>query len=164
MAALYDEVCLKAFPDDEAVDRLMTAKGATPLTPEQVRVTFNDDPGCGWLLKDGQRNIQVMLELPPYHACSVRRTLMPGFAIAEYRAITETYKSTRPGFAEMQPQLTEIQDFRISARGESRALPDGRTEALLVIDQQATDPGRRAAGAIGVDIRFVHQIIDRDAR
>jgi hypothetical protein len=164
MAALYDEVCLKAFPDDAAVDRLMAEKGAAPLTPEQAQITLRGDPGRGWLLKDGDRNIQIMLELPPFHACSVRRTLAPGFGIFEYRAATDRFKATRPGFAPEREQVSEAEGVRIRGLGESRVLPDGKTETLFIFDQQVTDPARRARGQIGVDIRFVHQIIDRDAR
>jgi hypothetical protein len=82
MAALYDEVCLKAFPDDAAVDRLMAEKGAAPLTPEQAQITLRGDPGRGWLLKDGERNIQIMLELPPFHACSVPGRWPPASAFS----------------------------------------------------------------------------------
>jgi len=163
MVALYDEVCLQAFPDDGAVDRLMEAKGAVSLSPEEVRVTFQGDPGRGWLLKEGERHIQIMLELPPFHACSVRRTLSPGFGIFEYRTAADAFKATRQGFVPVQEEVTESRGIRIRAQGEHRQLPDGRTEALLIIDQQVSDPARRARGEVGVDIRFVHQIVDASA-
>jgi hypothetical protein len=167
MLTLYDEVCLKAFPDDKAIDALMAAEGAVPLTPEQVRVTFNDDPGRGWLLDDGDRKIQIMLELPPYHACSVRGTTPNGFGdLTAYRDLTAAFKQTRPGFEPAGPydmDRPELQ-IHIHAIGEARKLQDGMSETLLLFDQRVTDPQRRANGETGVDIRFVHQIIDKGAR
>ena len=44
---LYEAACLKTFPDDAAIDALMTQRGAKPLTAEQVKVTLRDDPGRG---------------------------------------------------------------------------------------------------------------------
>ena len=72
ITALYDEACLQAFPNDDQIDALMARKGATPLTPDEVKVTLRDDPGRGWRLKDGERNVLIFLETPPFHACSVR--------------------------------------------------------------------------------------------
>lgn len=164
LVALYDEICLKAFPDDQAVDSLMAAKGATALTPEQVRVTLKDDPGRGWLLKDGNRTIQVMLELPPYHACSVRRTTPQGFGdLTAYRAVTDAFKQTRPGFAPAGPVDQDMGAIHIHALGEARTMPGGKTETLYLFDQHVTDPARRARGETAVNIRFVHQIIDAGA-
>jgi len=158
MVALYDEVCLQAFPDDAAVDAVMEAQGARALTPEEVRVTFRNDPGRGWLLDDGDRNIQIMLELPPYHACSVRRTTDGGFGdLTAYEAVTARYKATHPGFATVDDQAMDREGIRIRMSGELRELPDGRTETLYLFDQTHADRP-------GVDIRFVHQIVAADAR
>lgn len=165
LVTLYDEVCLKTFPDDAAVDALMAAKGATALTPEEVRVTFRNDPGRGWLLEDGDRTIQIMLELPPYHACSVRRMTSQGFGdLTAYRAVAEAYKATRPGFAPIEPMETDMDGLHIRATGEIRSLPDGHSETLYLFDQQVIDPARRAAGETTVNIRFVHQIVSPDSR
>lgn len=160
MVSLYDEVCLKAFPDDKAVAQLLTAKGATELTPEQVRVTLRDDPGRAWLLPDGERQVQVTLELPPYHACSVRRTTAGGFGdLGAYRAVVGAYKTTRPGFVPVADQNFDRDGIHIHAGGELRPLPDGSHETLYLFDQRVIDPERRARGETAVDIRFLHQII-----
>ncbi len=165
MVALYDEVCLKAFPDDAAVDALMQAKGAKALTPDEVRVTFNDDPGRGWLLADGDRNIQIMLELPPYHACSVRRSTDGGFGdLAAYRAVAEAFKAAHPGFAPVAEQQADIGAYHAHMAGELRELPDGGAETLYMFDQVYRDPARQAATGNRVDIRFVHQIVSPDAQ
>lgn len=165
MVALYDELCLDAFPDDDTVDALMAAKGATPLTPEEVRVTFNDDPGRGWLLDDGDIKIQIMIEMPPYHACSVRWMTDDGFVdLSDYEAVTDRFKASRPAFSEPEPQEGDVAGFHIAAITESRPLPDGGTEALLAIEQRVTDTQRRANGETRVSVRFVHQIISPGAR
>jgi hypothetical protein len=165
LVALYDEVCLKAFPDDAAVDALMAAKGATPLTPEEVRVTFRNDPGRGWILQDDGRNIQVMLELPPYHACSVRRWTAAGFGdLSAYRAVTESFKATRPGFAPVDEQQADLDGYHIHMSGELRELPDGGAETLYLFDQEYLDQARAAATDAPFNIRFVHQIVSPDAR
>lgn len=55
MVALYDQACVKTFPDDKAVEALMVARGAKELSPEAVKVTMRDDPARGWNLGDGGR-------------------------------------------------------------------------------------------------------------
>ena len=158
MASLFDEVCLQAFPSDAAVDRVMAAKGTTPLTPDQVQVTLVDDPGRGWSLKDGARDILVFLELPPFHACSVRRftEVVPTFS--HYRTVADAFERAHPGFVPAQPYDADKGDIHIHAVGEQRMLPGGGSESLLVFDQHVVDPARRAKGETGVNLRFVHQI------
>jgi hypothetical protein len=162
LAALYDELCLKAFPDDAAVDAVMASKGAVPLTPEEVRVTFHDDPGRGWLLADGDREVQIMLELPPYHACSVRRfTVAKPGSLASYRAIADAYARSHPGFAPLKEREGDVGDIHVHSVGESRVLPDGTTETLYVFDQHINGPKGHANGETSVEFRFVHQIRDK---
>lgn len=155
MVAIFDELCLRAFPDDAAVDAVMAAKGATPLTPEQVRVTFPNDPGRGWLLADGERKSQIMLELPPYHACSIRRFVESGTtALDGYRALAAAYEQAHPGFAPIDPIDRDINGIRVHGTGETRVLPDGTAESLYLIDQHTTGDD----GAERVEIRFVRQL------
>jgi hypothetical protein len=155
MTALYDQVCLKTFPDDKAVEALMMAQGARPLTPDEVKVTMRDDPARGWALKDG--NATVWVEFPPYHACSVRWNTSEIGDLREYRSISDGYERTVGGFTPINPFDTDYGDIHVHAVGEQRTLPDGSTEALFVFDQHITDPKRRAAGETGVSLRFVHQ-------
>src|SRR4051812_32891574 len=71
MTALYEQVCLKIFPDDKAVEALMMKESVRELTPYEVKVTMRDDPAGGWYMaQDG--SVSVWLEFPPFHACSVR--------------------------------------------------------------------------------------------
>lgn len=160
MVALYDEVCLKTFPYDDQVDALMTAKGAKALTAEQAKVTLRDDPGRGWSIEDGDKAIQVMIELPPYHACSVRRMTAGGLTdAAAYRTAIDRFKQTRPGFTTVAPIEMDREDLHIRASGEQRNLSGGSAETLLVYEQAVTDAKRRAAGETAINLRFVHQLV-----
>jgi hypothetical protein len=165
MAALYDEICLRTFPDDAAVDALMKAKGAKPMTPEEVKVTLNEDPGRGWLVPDGDRTIEVTVEMPPYPACVVRRMTPSGFSdLGPYQAVAEPFRQSHPGFGPAGHFDRDVGDLHIHATGDIRPLPGGRSETLYIFDQRITDAARRASGETGVQVRFVHQIVEADAR
>jgi hypothetical protein len=48
MVALYDQVCLRAFPDDGAAARAVSRYRATRLSSDEIRPLLHDDPGIGW--------------------------------------------------------------------------------------------------------------------
>lgn len=158
MATLYDEICLKAFPDDGKLDKVVKAKGATALTPEEVRVTLVDDPGHGWRIADPGGDILVILELPPYHACSVRWSGPVGAPDwAPYQAVIAPYLAARSGWATLPPTQMDRGDVHISATMTGRMDARG-SEALMIFDQTPLDPTRRAAPDTKADRRFVHQL------
>jgi hypothetical protein len=156
MTALYEQVCLKAFPDDKAVAALMAKRGARELTRDEVKVTMRDDPARGWdIAQDGSAS--VWLEFPPFHSCSVRWNAPDIGELHEYRAIADAYERARGGFHPIDPLEGDQGDIHIHAVGEQRVLPDRTAESLFVFDQHISDPKRRAAGETGVVLRFVHQ-------
>jgi hypothetical protein len=155
MAGLYEEICLKTFPDDKAIDALMTAKGAQPLSPEDVKVTLGDDPGRAWNLPD--KSATIWLELPPYHACSVRWSSPQFGDLSRYREVADKYERKQGGFSTIEPFEGDAGPIHIHAVGEQRPLPDGGTESLFIFDQQISDQKRRDAGETGYVLRFVHQ-------
>jgi hypothetical protein len=155
MATLYDEVCLKTFPDDKAVETLMKGQAARELSPSEVTVTMRDDPARGWELKSGEAT--VWIEFPPYHACSVRWNSPKIDDLAPYRTVADDYERAQGGFEFTKPLEADQGDIHIHLVGEQRTLSDGRTESLMVVDQQIANPKRRAAGETGVVLRFVHQ-------
>jgi hypothetical protein len=162
MVALYDEVCLQTFPIDGQVDALMAGKGATPLTSDQVRVTLRDDPGRGWYVTQGGRTYTVFLELPPFHACSVRANVgSTPYDLGRYRVVADAFASAHPGFKAQPPMDGDQGAIQMHGETEYRDLPGGGSESLMVIDQHITDPARRAKGETGVVLRFVHQIMTR---
>src|SRR5690349_7506136 len=72
MLAVYDEACLRDFPDDAAVQRMMAARNATALSRDELRGYLRDDPGTGWRVNGATAQFVVTIEAPPYHACGVR--------------------------------------------------------------------------------------------
>jgi hypothetical protein len=154
MTALYEQACLKAFPDDKEVEALMTARHARELTPEEVRVTMVDDPARGWEL---QGNATVWIEFPPYHACSVRWNAPQIGDLQNYRKLVRAYETAAGRFRPIAAYDIDQGDIHIHAVGEQRMLPDKSTESLFIVDQHINDPKRREAGDTGVVIRFVHQ-------
>lgn len=155
ITALYDEVCLKAFPNDKAVEALMRSREAVEYTPEQMKVTFGDDPGRGWELRDGSAS--VWLEFPPYHACSVRWNAREFGGLGPYRSVVRRYEQQHGGFVPMKAMERDMGDIHVRATGERRRLANGSWETLYVFDQHITDARRQAAGETGFVLRFVHQ-------
>ena len=155
MTALYEQVCLKAFPDDHAVEALMTAQKARELSPEEVRITMRDDPARGWELQDG--NATVWIEFPPFHSCSVRWNAPRIGDLHAYRTIASEYERAAGGFHRMAPFDDDHGDIHIHAVGERRTFADKRSESLMIFDQHISDPKLRADGETGVVLRFVHQ-------
>jgi hypothetical protein len=155
MTTLYQQVCLKTFPDDQAVANLMIARNARELAPAEVRVTMGDDPARGWDLNDGGATLWI--EFPPFHACSVRWSTPQIGALSAYRTVANEYESAVGGFDRIEPFDNDQGDIHVHAVGEQRTLPDQSAEALFVIDQQINNPKRREAGETGFSIRFVHQ-------
>ena len=160
MTALYEDVCLKAFPNDKAVEAAMRSRKARGLTPEEVRVTMRDDPGRGWELQD--KSASVWLEFPPYHACSVRWNASELGDLAPYRAVTRSYQEQQGGFVPMKTMERDMGDINVRAIGERRRLANGSWETMYVFDQHITDAKRRAAGETGYVLRFVHQFRSAD--
>jgi hypothetical protein len=155
MVALYDQACLKAFPDDKAVEALMSARNARPLTPDEVKATMRDDPSRGWELHG--EDATVWIEFPPFHACSVRWNASEIGDLREYRAIAAKYERALGGFQPIDPLDGDQGSIHVHAVGEQRILQDRSAESLFIFDQHITDPARRAAGETGVVVRFVHQ-------
>ena len=159
MAALYDEVCLKAFPTDGAVDAAMVHRGATPLSASQIKAILRDDAGRGWRLSDGDLSFDVVLESPPFKACSVRAVQnMSASDLSPYRAVIAVFKETYPGFVAQPPMDVERNGIRIHAEYEARPLPGGGGEVLIAIDQRVVDASQLTPGTTATPLRFVHQI------
>ncbi|MBI0474524.1 hypothetical protein D9601_03995 [Sphingomonas sp. MA1305] len=163
MATLYDEICLHTFPDDAALDRLMSAKKATPLSASDVRIILRDDPGRGWLLRDGGERFTVTLELPPFHACSLRAAHPSAGPtdLTAYQRVAASYVARTGGFSAQPPIELDQGGIHIHGEIQTRALPNGDSDNLIVVDQRIADPSQLAAGTTATPLRFVHQIAPR---
>jgi hypothetical protein len=156
MAALYDQICLQTFQDNEKIVALKVTYKAREYSSDEVKVTMVDDPARGWQLEN--EGASVWIEFPPYHACSVRWNAPEIGSLQPYRDLANRYEHSRTGFQPVNPYEVDKGGIHIHAVGEQRTMPDRRTEALFFFDRHITDPTRRAAGATGFVLRFVHQI------
>ncbi|MBV9883435.1 MAG: hypothetical protein JO276_10545 [Sphingomonadaceae bacterium] len=155
MIALYDEICLRAFPSDQAVAQAMAAHGAAPMASAEVRIYLHDDPGRGWNLTGRTAPFQVTLEAPPYHACGIRTMTVAGFPdMAPYHALARRFEG-EGGYRSFGPQSMDMDDIQTTGAGEQRALPNG-AEALMVFLTTPSGKHRDAAHQ-AVEVRFVHQ-------
>lgn len=163
MIALYDELCLRAFPDDDAVARAVAQHDARPLSPDQVRRFLHDDPGIGWEVRGRTGPFNVTIEQsPPYHACAVRTMTADGFAdLGPYQALAARYEQGR-GFERITPMEREVGDLHVAGGGERRIGPGDSSESLLVMLTRAAD-AYRTRGHTAVEVRFAHQYVGAQA-
>lgn len=153
---VYDNVCLRAFPNDEAAARALAARGASAMQGDEVRIYLHDDPGRGWNLRGRTGLFRVTIEAPPFHACGVRTMTAAGFPdMAPYRALADRFEAGG-GYQSFPPVTRDVDNIRVSGGGERR-VAGGRAESLMVILSTPADKDRDPAHS-AIEVRFVHQI------
>jgi hypothetical protein len=159
MIALYDELCLRAFPDDDAVARAVARYDARPLSPDQVRRFLHDDPGIGWEVRGRTGPFNVTIEQsPPYHACAVRTLTVSGFAdLGPYQALAARYEQGG-GFERITPMDRDVGDVHVVGGRERRIGPGDSSESLLVMLTSAAE-AYRTRGHTAIEVRFAHQYV-----
>ena len=164
MVTLYDEVCLRAFPDDDAASRAVSRYRATPLSPADVRRFLHDDPGIGWRIEGRTGRIHLTIEQsPPYHTCAVRAMTAAGFQdMSPYRSVTARYEQDR-SYQQIAPIDRVVGALRIVGGGDRRIDPDGSSESLLFAIT-TPDGEAREGGMTAVEVRFAHQYYRQAAR
>jgi len=160
MLTLYDRVCLHDFPNDAAIERGMAASKARPLSSDEVRVTLQNDSGRGWeIASTNGAGLLVILESPPYHACSVRSATGVSSDVGDYRRLAASYEAGQGGgFESIGDQSASMGDVAIHAFGEQRKRADGTTESLFAIEQHFTGTGLPPTNTITSGFRLVHHI------
>lgn len=166
MTQLFDWVCLRAFPDQGAVDRAMSQAGGTAMKPGQVRAYLHDDPGRGWMLARPEATYVVTIEDPPYRACAVRRMTASGFpTVAPYLAAIREYAAgQRRALGKPFDQAIRTPDgLDISATiWPVGGLPDGSADGVMLFRTNYhggyAGPLAGDAGGVGMEVRFVHQL------
>ena len=156
MLDIYESACLRAFPDDRAVGRLMTQRGATALSEAEVHIYLHEDPGHGWRLEGRTGIFNLTIEEPPYHACAVRTMTPAGFSdLGPYQALANRYEEGG-GYRPLNHMQFTRDNLEVAGGGEQRATRDGGSESLLVI---VTTPvsAYRERGETAVEVRFTHQ-------
>jgi len=156
MIEIYDSICLRAFPDDEAVARAVAARGGTAMNEAEVRRYLHNDPGRGWDVAGRTARFHLTVEAPPFHACGVRTLTAAGFPdMAPYRALADRYEAGG-GFEPIRSVSREIDNLTVTGAGEGRQGGPKGSETLLVM-LTTPSPSTRDAAHSGVEVRFVHQ-------
>jgi hypothetical protein len=157
MVALYDEICLRAFPDDDAAARAVARYRAVPLSEAEIRRFLHDDPGIGWQISGRTGRFDLTIEqAPPYHGCGVRTMTAAGFAdIRPYQALAARFERGG-GFERITPIDRVVGELRIVGGGERHIDPDGSSESLLIAITTPTGD-HRAQGMTAIEVRFAHQ-------
>jgi hypothetical protein len=152
---IYDSVCLRAFPNDEAVARAMAARGATAMGDAELRIYLHDDPGRGWNLAGRTARFRLTVEAPPFHACGLRTMTAAGFPdMAPYRALADRFEAGG-GYRSLGPQSMEVGNIHTTGAGEQRPIRGG-AESLMVFLSTPSEK-TRDAGHNAVEVRLVHQ-------
>lgn len=158
MLTLYDEICLKTFPDDAAVARAAEARGAVPMTEAEIRSFLHDDPGRGWRIAGKTAAFQLTVEAPPYHACGVRTNTVAGFpSMQPYQDLIARYGKGRT-FQKIGPINQEVEGAQSVGAGDM-AMKGKLAEGLLIFTAQPLPANRTSAGD-AIQVRFVHQLVD----
>ncbi|HEU4550645.1 MAG TPA: hypothetical protein VFS01_13175 [Rhizomicrobium sp.] len=71
--SLFSDYCLKQFPDDKALTERAAGEGHRPLSPAEVGAFLHVDPGVGWMIAGRETSYVLTVQVPPYHACALRR-------------------------------------------------------------------------------------------
>jgi hypothetical protein len=158
MLTLYDEICLKAFPDDAAVARAVETRRATAMTEAEVKSFLHADPGRGWRIAGRTATFNLTVEAPPFHACGVRTNTVAGFpTMKPYQDLVARYGKGR-SFQKIGPLSQEIEGAQSVGAGDM-AMKGPLAEGLLVFTAQPL-PAHRAASGDAIQVRFVHQLVD----
>jgi hypothetical protein len=161
LIALYDEICLRAFPDDAAATRVAARHNPRPLSAEEVHRFLHDDPGFGWAISGRTGRFDVTIEQsPPYHTCAIRTMTAAGFAdLGPYQILAQEYERGR-NFQRITPMDRDIPgNIHVTGGGERLDAPDGvSSESLLVAITRASD-ALRARGSTAIEVRFAHQYV-----
>jgi len=99
---LFSAYCLKRFPDDTSLAAQAVGDGHRALSPAEVGSFLHVDPGLGWMIAGHETSYVLTVQVPPFHACAVRRyseTLLdsaPFIAAARAFAASEGHKLAPP--------------------------------------------------------------------
>ncbi len=161
MVNLYGDICLKLFPDDEALAKAMQDRHATPMPEADVKDYLRDDQGVGWIVAGKTAEFRVTVEVPPFHACVIRSTTKAGFSdLTAYNNLIQLEEISWGGHADIPNSSFTREGTVTEASGHARLRPDGKIETLLIGTTKVVDPAL-AVRLTGIEVRFVHQIVSR---
>jgi hypothetical protein len=104
----FGEICLRKFPDDNAVKSHMREAKNEEMRIDQVAQFLKTDPGIGWFRQSEHGQYAITLEFPPYHACAVRKVFRgapkPAFATAFQQLIKASFGDKGTKVSPLKPR------------------------------------------------------------
>jgi hypothetical protein len=153
LVEMFAGVCLEKFPDDTAVRQFATEKGLAVIPDDRLRAMLGTDPGEGWLQNTARGQYVLTIELPPYHACAIRKSesAAPDF-LGPLSPVIAAWAATQSGarLKQLPPQTAQVGGLPAQVyqwvldRG-----PGKQAETLMAIVTNATSR---------VEVRLVRQI------
>jgi hypothetical protein len=169
---LYDELCIKDFPDDNLVAAFLSSYAARPMTTAEVQRYLHSDPGAGWYIRTSTALYGVTIEQPPFHTCAIRRMTPEGgipeqigkvaAAVREYAAsISGSVAPIRPNQTQLPGGATVISvgSGVVDATGK----PSDTFGIFLSNQHGMVSPPwvEFATPGVGVEVRLTRQVIGR---
>ena len=78
LTQLFTALCLKAFPDQAALEAAVKLQSQSPLSAEQAKVYLPEGSGKGWLVRTSDSLFAVTVEDAPNQTCAVREMTPDG--------------------------------------------------------------------------------------
>jgi hypothetical protein len=133
---VFDDICLKKFPDDTKIAAYAEARHFSPLSPEIISKMLGKDPAVGWTQKGGFGDYVITIERPPFHTCAVRKQFLEMPDIHESFATTlEVWRASLAGakITERPMQSPAIGGIVAQLYAFAMSAPGAQNEALLAI-------------------------------
>jgi hypothetical protein len=176
MAALYQRLCLAAFPDPSAVGAALASLHAARVSPNETEGLLDGEPGSAWRIETATAQDILTIDDPPYNSCALLRITRDGFptalpyiaAVQDYARrkslamgrVTSLDETLSSGATEqvLQTPLTPLRK-----PGRKSAAPDAPAESsmYITVDFHGHYTGwsaDAAAGGTGVELRMEHHI------
>ena len=136
MVGMFAEACLEKFPDDVAVRQYAVEKRLTVMPDDMVRQLLGADPGQGWVRDTARGRYLLTIEMPPFHACAIRRTdsAEPDF-LAPFSLLLGVWAANQSGVSlkELPSQNVQIQGSPTLARQWVVDHGPGKPTELLMV-------------------------------
>lgn len=168
---LFVDLCVKTYPDEAALGRLVVTKGAQALSPEELKHYMHgpQDQGHGWYLKTALTRYVIILQQQPFRACTVRRMTPDGLHWAESfkNAVVATAKARGAKLVQGGKTDTKGAGGAVDISFFPYAIEDSAGNPLEVfVISLANYHGRPpdnqrewAAGGEGVDLSFIRRLV-----
>ena len=167
LAALWRDVCLEAFPGEDAVTALAARRRFRVMTELEAQAYLHGAAGRGWYYRTPRADYAVLVQREDAPSCSVRRMTPNGLPSAHaYFAARDGWVASRPGTLQaLDPQQgTGPGGTESEGIGSALVDPSGRTTDVflaVVTEYHGRYHGHdapSARGGPGVEVRLVHSL------